>query len=131
MRVSNVAIYAVRYVYTDNEPLRREVLPAHVDYLDGIVAAGALLLAGRFADEGTGDALLIFRAEQKDFVKEFVESDPFVVRGVVHQWDLSEWRPSMGLLAENLTELPQRPEPLGRPRGAPWRRPEPQGEPPR
>ncbi len=131
MRVPNVAIYAVRYVYTDNEPLRREVLPAHVDYLDGIVAAGALLLAGRFADEGTGDALLIFRAEQKDLVKEFVESDPFVARGVVQQWDLREWRPSMGLLAENLTELPQRPEPLGRPRGAPWRRPEPQGEPPR
>lgn len=106
MRESTVAIFAVRYVYTDDVPLRSEVRLAHVDYLDGSVVAGSLLLAGRFADEGTGDALLVFRAEQKDLVEAIIESDPFVVRGVVQEWDVREWVPAMGLLAESLTALP-------------------------
>jgi aminoglycoside 6'-N-acetyltransferase len=53
--------------------------PQHADFIDGLVAAGRILLAGPFADR-TG-ALLLFAADPPT-VERLLAEDPFVVNGI-------------------------------------------------
>ncbi|SCX43601.1 hypothetical protein SAMN03159343_1263 [Klenkia marina] len=95
-------IVAVTYRYTDDVALRDEVRAEHRTYLRGLADAGSLLLSGPFGASAPAGALLLFRAEDQARVQEWVDADPFTVRGVVATATLAEWDPVLGSLTAAL-----------------------------
>lgn len=61
---------------------------AHRARLNEFHKRGTLLMAGPFADPAEG-AMGIFTS--REAAEEFIEGDPFVVKGVVSKWSLREW----------------------------------------
>lgn len=59
---------------------------------------GELVLGGAFADPPDG-AVLIFKADSPDVVRQFAEADPYVVNGLVASWRVREWTTVAGALA--------------------------------
>jgi uncharacterized protein YciI len=64
--------------------------PAHLEFLDRMVAEGRIHLRGRFPD-GTG-GLTIYRADSLDEARDLAEGDPYVRSGArrldLHEWDM-------------------------------------------
>jgi uncharacterized protein YciI len=64
--------------------------PAHLAFLERLVAEGRIHLRGRFPD-GTG-GLTIYRAETLDEARVLAEADPYVQSGArrldLHEWDM-------------------------------------------
>jgi uncharacterized protein YciI len=63
--------------------------PAHRARLDAFHARGTLLMAGALVNPMDGRALGIFTT--REAAEEFVREDPFVVHGVVGEWQIREW----------------------------------------
>lgn len=63
-------------------------LPAHSARLDDFHARGALLMVGTFANPQEG-SMSIFTTRAA--AEEFVEGDPFVLNGVIRNWQIREW----------------------------------------
>jgi len=55
---------------------------------------GQLLLIGTFADARRDGAMAIFAT--REAAREFAEGDPFVLNGVVRNWDVREWLEVLG-----------------------------------
>jgi uncharacterized protein YciI len=70
--------------------------PAHLAYLDRVMADGRIHLRGRFPDGSGG--LTIYRAESLDEARSLAENDPFIASGArkveLHEWDMKP-RPRM------------------------------------
>lgn len=62
--------------------------PAHSARLDDFHARGTLLMVGTFADPQEG-SMSIFAS--REAAEEFVEGDPFVLNGVIRNWQIREW----------------------------------------
>lgn len=64
--------------------------PAHLEFLERMVAEGRLYLRGRFPDGSGG--LSIYRAETLDEARALAERDPYVQSGArrldLHEWDM-------------------------------------------
>ena len=58
-------------------------------------ARGDLLMAGALA-EPTDRAVLIFRTEDTEPVKDFVKRDPYVTNGLVTEWQIRPWLVGIG-----------------------------------
>lgn len=93
--------FATTYRYTDDVPRRDEVRPTHRDYLAGLTAREALAVSGPYADGEPGGALLIFSADTADEARALVDSDPFVVEGLVAEITIREWKPVSGALGQH------------------------------
>jgi uncharacterized protein YciI len=91
-------IYAVTYRYTDDVAARDALRAEHRDYLRGLAEEGALLVSGPFGPEEPAGALLLFRANARDDVDQWIAADPFSVRGIIAQASTSEWEPVLGAL---------------------------------
>jgi len=51
---------------------------------------GELLLAGAWADPADG-ALLVWQADTRQPIEDFVAADPYVNNGLVRTWRIREW----------------------------------------
>jgi hypothetical protein len=51
---------------------------------------GLLVLAGALADP-PDRALLVFRADDASVVEEFARNDPYVINGIVTDWQVRKW----------------------------------------
>lgn len=58
-------------------------------------ANGRLLLIGTFADARRDGAMAIFATPED--AREFAEGDPFVLNGVVRNWEVREWVEVLGV----------------------------------
>jgi uncharacterized protein len=58
-------------------------------------ARGDLVLAGAYDDPVDGAALL-FQCDSRDVVESFVDSDPYVVAGLVTRWQIRTWTTVVG-----------------------------------
>ena len=67
----------------------------HLALAEEAHARGELSMAGAFA-EPTDGAILIFRTEDIDRVKAFVERDPYVTNGLVTEWRIRPWLVGIG-----------------------------------
>lgn len=67
----------------------REVFPAHRATWQEFVLRGELLMIGPFTDPRQG-AMGVFAT--REAAEKFVRLDPFILQGVVKQWELREWR---------------------------------------
>ena len=63
--------------------------PAHLARLHEFHARGVLLMVGTFADPLAHGAMSIWTT--REAVDEFVAGDPFVLHGVVRDWEVREW----------------------------------------
>jgi uncharacterized protein YciI len=72
-------------------PFRQEHLKRAQDYH----ARGHLVLAGAL-DEPVDGAVLVFRAQDRSLVEEFVAGDPYVNQGLVPKWRIRPWTVVVG-----------------------------------
>ena len=62
--------------------------PAHSARLDEFHSRGTLLMVGTFANPQDG-SMSIFTS--REAAEEFVSEDPFVLSGVIRDWQIREW----------------------------------------
>jgi len=92
-------IFAVQYTYTEATiPARDAHRPAHRTYLRELVDSGVNLSSGAYPD-GTG-ALLLFRAESADALRELLSKDVFATENLIERTEIHEWVPVMGAFSE-------------------------------
>ncbi|MGB0838729.1 MAG: YciI family protein [Chitinophagales bacterium] len=83
-------MYALFYHLSDDYlETRTAFRPAHFEHVKTAKSRGELLLGGAFDKEK--EALLVFDVEDKNIVKAFAESDPYVRNGVVLSWHIHKW----------------------------------------
>jgi uncharacterized protein len=56
---------------------------------------GKLLMAGALAEPADG-AVLIFKTDDKEPIKEFVNNDPYVKNGLITDWYIKQWTVVVG-----------------------------------
>ena len=83
-----MALFVLEYRYTDLE-IRARVRPRHLAYLRSLLEAGALVMAGPWADES--GALVLFRAADEDQARAMVDADPYAAEGATTGHRLREW----------------------------------------
>ncbi|MGB3414622.1 MAG: YciI family protein [Microbacteriaceae bacterium] len=85
-----MAVYAVQYHYQENSDAQKdEYRPSHREWLSGQFEAGRLLASGPFV--GVSGALLIWKANSADELRELLAHDPFSVQNLIAQTDVTEW----------------------------------------
>jgi len=67
--------------------------PAHKARLDEFHARGDLLMVGTFGDPQTQGSMAIFRT--REAAEEFVRDDPFVLNGVVKNYEIRDWNEAL------------------------------------
>lgn len=88
--------YLLFYDVVPDYTKRREPLRAvHLQHAQKSVVAGHLVLAGALADP-VDSAVLLFRADSVEIVRQFAEADPYVLHGIVTHWRVREWTTVVG-----------------------------------
>ncbi|CAL8093971.1 unnamed protein product [Orchesella dallaii] len=67
-------------------PLRAE----HLELAGKYLQQGKVLLGGAFANP-IDSAAIIFKTDSKSDVEDFVNADPYVLKGLVTKWTIREW----------------------------------------
>ena len=67
---------------------------AHRARYESFRATGKLLLIGTFADARRDGAMAVFTTRAA--AEEFASGDPFVLNGVVRNWEVREWLEVLG-----------------------------------
>ena len=67
----------------------------HLALANAAHVRGELMMAGAFAEPADG-AVLVFRTEDKELVKEFATRDPYVAHGLVTEWHVRPWQVVVG-----------------------------------
>ena len=67
--------------------------PAHQARCDEFATRGDLLMIGVFGDPQAQGSMAIFRTRES--AEEFVAGDPFVLEGVVSEFEIREWHESL------------------------------------
>ncbi|ARQ68488.1 YciI family protein [Streptomyces marincola] len=93
-------LFAVTYAYVDDAAALDRLRPTHRAHLRGLVESGVNVSSGPFGPGERPGALLLIRAESKEAALAATEADPFRVEGLVAEVTATEWRPVMGLLAD-------------------------------
>ena len=101
--------FVATYAYTGDTAARDAVRPAHREFLGGLAGeAGrpdvALVLSGPTDANG---AVLVFEATSADAVERALDSDPFVLEGVVASRAVVGWTPVLGYAKDRLGVLGQ------------------------
>jgi hypothetical protein len=95
-RSQNMNYYALIYETVDDYVARRaEFRQLHLRYAEAARDRGELILAGAF-DDPVDRALLIFRVDDKSKVEDFARQDPYVVNGLVKEWEVRPWKVVVG-----------------------------------
>ena len=72
-----------------SEPGVDDIVSEHFKHLQGLLADGKLIMAGRFSDVLIG--LVIIRADSLDSARKIMNSDPAIKAGVFHG-EVYQWR---------------------------------------
>ena len=68
---------------------------SHLAYANEWHRRGDLILAGALADPADS-AVLVFKAEDKSAAEEFAKNDPYVLNGLIKEWDVRLWNVVIG-----------------------------------
>jgi uncharacterized protein len=74
---------------------RTPVRPEHFKFASEFRERGELLMAGAFADPADG-AVLVFKADDRSVVEDFVAGDPYGREGLVTGSRIREWTVVLG-----------------------------------
>ncbi len=88
--------FVVTYVRSDDGSYD-EHLRAHVEYLNRLVDEGVLRASGPLVEAEETSSMLILCAADRGEALRAIEHDPYVARGVVTRYTLTEWDPMFGV----------------------------------
>ena len=106
--------FLVKYTHTDFEGWKKHLLP-HLQFIQEHIKDGDLLMSGPIQDspKDKKEALLIFKAKDKDYLLAEIKKDPYWKENLVSDYQINEWNPMFGLLgfsAEKMEEGLKNPE---------------------
>jgi uncharacterized protein YciI len=82
--------YVLLYESADNVAARAPAhFPAHRAHYQEFHAQGTLLMVGTFGNPQEQGSMAIFAT--REAAEEFARTDPFVLNGVVRNWQIREW----------------------------------------
>ena len=88
--------YALIYETVDDYVARRaEFREQHLHIAREYRDRGELVLAGAF-DDPVDRALLVFQVDDKSKVEAFARKDPYVLNGLVKNWEVRSWKVVVG-----------------------------------
>lgn len=88
--------YLLRYDYVPDILVRREPhRPAHLAALRGLHERGIVTHAGAAGDP-VDHAVIVFKADDRSVVEDFVRDDPYVRNGLVTAWRIDPWNLVLG-----------------------------------
>jgi uncharacterized protein YciI len=91
-----MAYFALIYDVVDDYVARRASFrPDHLALATKAHQRGELLMGGAFADPAD-KALLIFRGGDKSVAESFAKNDPYVLNGLVKNWEVRAWTVVIG-----------------------------------
>jgi uncharacterized protein YciI len=90
-----MSYFALTYITGENFTERRKPFREEHLLLAQTYHERKILLAGG-AMQSALEALLIFRCETEETVKEFIQQDPYVQQGLVKAWYIREWKIVIG-----------------------------------
>ena len=67
----------------------------HLDHVRKAYERGELVLGGALAEPVDG-AVLVFNVLSRETVERFAETDPYVINGLVTQWQVRKWMTVIG-----------------------------------
>lgn len=88
-----MAIYAIRYKYSNDTDLIARTRPVHREYLRSLHDQGVLLASGPLGSDG---ALIIVRTDDAVAAFALVDADPFNEVGVIVEREAVEWTQVFG-----------------------------------
>ena len=101
--------YAVFYQVVDDFVAQRDAYRGeHLLRVAESYARGELILGGALADPADR-ALLVFHVADKQTVLSFVQSDPYVLSGLVNKWEVRPWNVVTGNEAALSPIVPKHP----------------------
>jgi len=62
----------------------------HLQLVQNAYEKGEIVMAGALDDPPDG-AVLIFKGDNSDAAKRFVQNDPYVKNGLINEWDIRPW----------------------------------------
>jgi uncharacterized protein len=88
--------YALIYNLIDNYITERaKFRDEHLKLASAANKKGELIIAGAFSDP-PDKALLIFRAQDKTIIENFVKNDPYFKNGLITSYEIREWTVVIG-----------------------------------
>ena len=96
MHDRTMSIYAVTYDYSDDAALRDEHRASHREYLAGLAEEGIVLVSGPWGPDEAPGALLIFRGDSVDAVRELGQT----VVMVTHELDAAAYADDVLVIAD-------------------------------
>lgn len=88
--------YILFYKTVDNYIERRQPYrEQHLAYANSSFGKGELVLAGALA-EPADSAVLVFKADSPAAAEDFAKNDPYVLNGVVTEWNVRPWTVVIG-----------------------------------
>lgn len=96
-----MSFYAVHYAYSSDSAALDELRPKHREFLRSLADSGSLRASGPYVGREPA-ALLLFRAESAQAVRDLLAGDPFQGAGLVERTEVSEWNPVIGVFADEV-----------------------------
>ena len=88
--------YILNYKTVENYVEKRKPYrEAHLSYAREAHKHGELILAGALADP-TDSAVLIFKVTNPNVIENFVKNDPYVINGLIEEWNIRPWTVVIG-----------------------------------
>ncbi|GAA3943627.1 YciI family protein [Pseudoclavibacter caeni] len=95
-----MSLYAVTYVYIDDDAALAATRPEHRAYLSGLQQNGQNLASGPLAVPGPNSALLILQADSIEQAAALSDDDPMVASGLVTERHIQAWNIVIGGLGD-------------------------------
>ena len=90
--------FVVTMSHPDGPGWGAHVMP-HVEYLNGLIAAGKLRASGPVVGSTLRAGLLLFTAETRAELDALIAADPFAREGLIEELTVTEWNPLFGMFA--------------------------------
>jgi len=85
------------YEYVTDYMQRREPYrPAHFAHARAAADRGTVFLAGACTDPGTPLGVIVITGADRSAAEDFARADPYVLNGIVTNWQVREWTTVLG-----------------------------------
>ena len=102
-----MTFFVVMMTHPDGPGWRQHVMP-HVEYLNGLIAAGKLRASGPVKGQAQRAGLLVFSVADRAELDALIAADPFAFQGLIDELTVTEWNPLFGAFASEAE--PYRPD---------------------
>ena len=94
-----MTFFVVTMTHPDGPGWGEHVMP-HVDYLNGLIAAGKLRASGPVIGGKLRAGMLLFTVTDRAELDALIAADPFAFQGLISELTVTEWNPMFGAFAD-------------------------------